>query len=1612
MSELKKKKLINEFERVLINDDVEKLQKNSNIPSEVLAEQSINGIVTDPENRTLWINGMPFGNAYATLSSTATEVGPFHSEVFNDFETNVALGDYSHVEGHSNNALEGAKYSHVEGSSNIVSSESSHAEGSSNVINANCPYSHIEGKSNNISAEGSHIEGLNNSSSGKYSHVEGKGNKTTNDYEHAEGFYNWSQEYNAENGNDLINDGNKIVSTIGIGNEIIGGKNAVRLNKDGALYLAGVTKKTDTIVEVFNPCEYDGQSIYTATLNSDKRTLKSKSVQEVLSGINHMESITYWRLKQLADLGKLLPGKSYRIIDYNIGLSPELNSFKIKDDVVIEYPKLILSSQTVGEDTLTTIENNFNRFDIIVTAISKTEFSNIAKACKHDFYGYETKANYFETNNLNDWTLYYDFTNNNAKYNWINTASKEPSIRITSPTLDTILKYSSDDYFGTKNILKGSGYINDAGEVFSKFYEVVTSGVPEENKRNYFVLVPGNGVKYVSGDSSFPPNGYVTFDALKYNYAGTFYYIPDAELNFDKDPENSEIKPFPINKLSNYNYKWLAEIGNEYISKNYEYCLLTNEVDFSYINTNSTKKQESNIIFCKNNKQVVVTEYNKEIEINSDIIGPYYESLNSYPYVLQIERTIKDNKEDIEGKKYYTAFLYGGQYKGNYNEVVDAEQDVWYILQDYKPQDNQYVINKDTRGSIHFITNRKKADGSLYDYTNIIDFKEALRTDTDYNLFSFYHDPALLFTGNVYNELLTTENCNAYSIDEPGKNENGEDILIKKYIITISGEKIANVLGEKINNLSKSENFIKSEYLYEYNGNNYEVWEQQTIETFYNYFLITPKKENVGEFSFTNIDELILVCCPRKDMEYFSSISNVDILEYNIYNVKDLGANSDGNYTFDFYNSNTGNVDDSINFPVGMFRRNIEKPVFQEEEYFSSYNVLKNDNYYGDFNIADFEQEKLKQYRIIVKNSLKIPYLVNNLTPFKSEENSLFETNVLFEECLLPICYVELKTGGDFYTEGKYESTGVIYRMIDEYGNDCPYDFKNIKMFNCSDTETANAYEDKNLCYTYTFGGVITDETIEQPYKDLRYVGDKSLNGSCINNKIINSNLSGINFVYFRLSKDSSLMNNTFIDCYSCGSKCEELDILIGSQTNMINNVFKECENLDLMGFRTVSNNQFYKFSDTSLNAKGEVGTQFINSTIINSSISYAGEKEITEISYCKITDSDVTTTRSIIINSDIYNNDLNGGIDRILAYDDLYIDREFHKIKGDTLGFNLNSTKDINLTTSNGYVTLYVTKSIEEAAKQTLYSKKYIQYLSYNSGSTKGNYVNGTRDNGSASNTVNFEYIFDKKFEGTNNDTGIAPEYPVSGSGYTLPRTYFNDNNLKARYNLISTTDSSYGPNKLFLGTFYANCNFTIWTFWGQHKAVYGEGSLNATVEIYKPGNSTPAFTIKAGYGNPGYYWSERKWTTYTVCPYINFDKLIANRDLGNLNGYTDGQKDGSIIISDQNGNLLVEKIKFTFNWNAYSDSTGANNCVEDVWVSPLYHNKSTSWNAEGYFGGAQAANYNTSTIYYYKPNTYPEKNDSGQHNKWIFGTNGIGWGGQILNFSSGSVEISQMAT
>ena len=75
--------------------------------------------------------------------------------------------------------------------------------------------------------------------------------------------------------------------------------------------------------------------------------------------------------------------------------------------------------------------------------------------------------------------------------------------------------------------------------------------------------------------------------------------------------------------------------------------------------------------------------------------------------------------------------------------------------------------------------------------------------------------------------------------------------------------------------------------------------------------------------------------------------------------------------------------------------------------------------------------------------------------------------------------------GTEICRKGSIHGTGVIYRLIDEFNNDCPYDFKNINF----KRPLTNGYYDENAedvwCYTLTLF-----DTSDYIYKDASIVGN------------------------------------------------------------------------------------------------------------------------------------------------------------------------------------------------------------------------------------------------------------------------------------------------------------------------------------------------------------------------------------------------------------------------------------------------------------------------------------------------------------------------------------------
>mgnify|MGYP003300872826 CR=1 FL=1 len=173
------------------------------------------------------------------------------AEVFNDYETNIASGRYSHAEGKSNIAsgmlshAEGYEvevsggYSHGEGRNTIASGSESHAEGYHS--RAKGEVSHAEGFGTEASGDHSHSEGDNAFAKGYASHAEGRGTEVSGNHSHVEG---WCTIASGENqhvqGKFNIEDAsNAYAHIVGNGSGTNSRSNAHTIDWDGNAWFAG-----------------------------------------------------------------------------------------------------------------------------------------------------------------------------------------------------------------------------------------------------------------------------------------------------------------------------------------------------------------------------------------------------------------------------------------------------------------------------------------------------------------------------------------------------------------------------------------------------------------------------------------------------------------------------------------------------------------------------------------------------------------------------------------------------------------------------------------------------------------------------------------------------------------------------------------------------------------------------------------------------------------------------------------------------------------------------------------------------------------------------------------------------------------------------------------------------------------------------------------------------------------------------------------------------------------------------------------------------------------------------------------------------------------------------
>lgn len=225
-----------------------------------------------------------------------------------------------------------------------------------------------------------------------------------------------------------------------------------------------------------------------------------------------MTSVTYAELVTLRDNGELIAGMQYRIIDYV---------------TTIAY----FDIQSAG-----------HQFDIIVTADDKNTLNEAVRVCLHD--GDE----YFASNNLNAWQIWYTIDNDDSRFEWASIKGKGVIYRM-------IDEFGNDCPYDFKNIM--------------------FNGIDPLNTDEY----------------------YYTFNCVENGInsdATVGYWEPEYTFTWDNEVSNNVVLAsndggrfyLPKNIFYSSNIRRYTRFRNNFFSYNCEKNVLYNDCDNNYFSTN------------------------------------------------------------------------------------------------------------------------------------------------------------------------------------------------------------------------------------------------------------------------------------------------------------------------------------------------------------------------------------------------------------------------------------------------------------------------------------------------------------------------------------------------------------------------------------------------------------------------------------------------------------------------------------------------------------------------------------------------------------------------------------------------------------------------------------------------------------------------------------------------------------------------------------------------------------------------------------------------------------------------------------------------------------------
>ena len=506
--------------------------------------------------------------SHAEGSDTTSSGDSSHAEGYNT----TASGDKSHAEGDSTTAS--GFRAHSEGLSSIAYGNSSHSEGSTTLSYGSA--SHAEGFGDNFKIRltstgqedgkeytcsratttvldvgnviyynnecvtitsrrfesstvyivlSSTLGELTNAQAyvfhstaiGLGSHVEGCSTMALNEGEHAEGTYNKSH-----SGSTIAE---KTLSSIGIGNNNGNRTNAIEVMKSGEVYVLGVG-------------DYDGTTITGAS------TLQSA----ISTASESCESLTYAQLVAKVGESKLVPGKEYRITDYNCTTTQQNTS------------------------------SAYHQFDIIVTADSTNTLNENARAAQHP------GVSYFANCDLDAWELKYSLDNDRNRFAWASPTSY-PAVDIEK------LKVDYDQFpQGFQDFIVGN-HIDYEDDEVGFFYDTISGHdrlylfSPDNGQSLYteFYVKLSDDVDYALGDSAIFSDISDTTECEITSINGSSEIPGKGVIYYMKD-EYDNVAPFDFKNIRFTrsaqwfydNHKWMQDVlGSSFSGEDTDFYFLS-----------------------------------------------------------------------------------------------------------------------------------------------------------------------------------------------------------------------------------------------------------------------------------------------------------------------------------------------------------------------------------------------------------------------------------------------------------------------------------------------------------------------------------------------------------------------------------------------------------------------------------------------------------------------------------------------------------------------------------------------------------------------------------------------------------------------------------------------------------------------------------------------------------------------------------------------------------------------------------------------------------------------------------------------------------------------------